>query len=255
MVESRKKYSTPEYDQKQNLTTWYWTGPIFGGLASPGWTAITRNMAIEPATDMLVSNTHAKKYKQTIFQPIKTLKKKHWTNVTRWNQFTICWPETVGASDRKLSISQTKWFNRTYSQLAFTKIRVNKAHNVPVLHSRVMGRTLLPLQTQLLPYLTPLSTLICTRSCLNVGYVPFGPRTCTCDSSQLVINPPTRCKPMINNPRTTTINANSCTREIRCSWSSDQVSTLNSALALGRTLAPECRPIWVRTVMPQTWQG
>ena len=75
----RKKCSTPEYDKKQNLTTWHWTGPTSGGLASPGWTAITRNMATEPATDMLVSNTHAKIYKQTIFQPIKTMKKKHLT--------------------------------------------------------------------------------------------------------------------------------------------------------------------------------
>ena len=159
----RKKCSTPEYDKKQNLTTWHWTGPTSGGLASPGWTAITRNMAIGPETDALVSNTHEKKYKQTIFQLIKTLKKKHGTNVARWNQSTICWPKTVGDSDRKLNISQTKWFNRTHSQLACTKIRVNKAHNAHVLHSRVMGRTLLPLQIQLLPHLTLLSIPIRTQ--------------------------------------------------------------------------------------------
>ena len=109
--------------------------------------------------------------------------------MARWNQFTICWPETVGDSDRKLNISQTKWFNRTHSQLACTKIRVNKAHNAHVLHSRVMGRTLLPLQIQLLPHLTLLSTLIRIRSRLILRIAPLGHRTCTCDPPQLVSNP------------------------------------------------------------------
>ena len=117
------------------------------------------------------------------------MQKKNGTIVACWKQLTVCWPQTVGAPVRKHSINQTMWLNWTCSQLAYTEIRIDNAHNVLILHSRDVGRTLLPLLTSPLLYLTLLSTLHRTRSRLNVGTVPFGPRTCICVSSHLVSNP------------------------------------------------------------------
>ena len=109
-------------------------------------------------TDTLVSKTQANKFEQTTFQLVKMMQKKNGTIVARWKQLTICWPQSVGAYVSKNSINQTTWLNCTFTQLAYTEIRIDNAHNAFILHFRDVGRTSLPLLTLPLPYLTLLSS-------------------------------------------------------------------------------------------------